>query len=357
MTQMKNQPIILLMKDHSIRHVIKHKDLVLLRDCKYMLVPLEDANQTFILHKPKKYMNDFQEAAISFQIIVIRYMEDGLTDYRLMTPVDIQVNSIPQLISALNSLNRIRYTNKIANSNECAESELMEFLYFHIHIKDKKGDVLFQKDIVRNPDLRAFVFEILDSIKSIYEPITQFEKGTDVYALDRYLEVTDDAWKLIKPHAYKDNTIVGIPLPFTKTFTFIQSDCLYYLSLVTSSIYYGTVIYNPNDIAGFYNEWEVSIETHRITGVRYHDLWVHETSDILEYVNFIPSIYTNLLVSAELMDYEEVTEKMIANTTIIFSLYDDCANRHEEKIEFDSKNPITLKDFYLEFMKRSGGLR
>lgn len=335
----------ILLKDKSIRICKKSNKLKSYikencNDCKYLLIPIDDDNHTFVLTKLKPYMKNFYKAKIQYRMNVTNYNSfEGSEEYKELEQVSIEVNCIDDLLSTLHSLNRIRYYNKVVNSNETYVFSLFEFVYFHLEVicKDNSSySTVFNETLTGSISNRFGVHEIFDLVKPIYNPISTLPKN------NKYLLINDDEWGLSKSWNSNTNEIVGIVLPYTKSLSFISGVYFDKLTSTVKSVFCSGITYNPEDTTNVMNDLAILFETHECGDIRYHDLWTHEICDIIEYVNYIQYIGMNSVFASEIFEYGEMKNNVIMETHLMISTF----GMKPELIYDFGHNELTLSKFY-----------
>lgn len=326
---------ILLLKDNSIRIVEKslRKDIHKYEDkIEYMLVQVGNENGSFILHKINKFIGNFTKAVISFSPIVLRHsyiIEDELK-YEQLPAVVKEIFSIEELLQYLHSLNRMRYCNKISNSNESFEYDLIEFISFDMLLYNDKN-IIYESHVHEH----LGPLDILNRIKRVYKPITK---------LNKLLRITNHDWKLVT--SMKDNDVIGIPLEYTKSYQFLSGREYDIITSTIKDMYCSSIIYNPNvdtieegyEYIDYISEYLLNSGT-----VRFHDIWTHIINDYLEYIIYLPTIYTNLLTGAEIIDSLKVNNSYDIKTNITITTL--CGKKREYQFISNSKDIISLKSF------------
>ena len=340
------EPIILL-KDNSTKVFKKSSKFQLylkenFDNCKYLLIPINDINHTFVLIKPKKYMIDFYKAKISYQLLITDYHTfDDSEESKELSSVNIETYSITELITTLHSLNRIRYYNKVANSNESHVFALYEFINFKLEVvceQDKLHTTMFDEKITGSIQCRFNVHEIFELVKPIYNPISKFPKNNEC------LIISDNIWYLSKNVSQKINDIIGIILPCTKSLTFITNTVYFKMITCLNSVFCSALTYNPNYMSEIVSNESALFDNEGHDDIRYHDLWTHNMCDIIEYVNYAQYITMASILASEMIAYNETKNKMIMRISLVLTVY-SMDGRKEIPYEFDD-NALTLSKFY-----------
>jgi hypothetical protein len=338
---MNNRPI-LLFKDNSLsqysnlskKKLVKNKDNI-----KYLLIPIIGNDNLYIMHKFKDYMTEFTHAHISFTSVVIRHShinEDGDTVYKILSSVDKEIYTIEEFLQYLHSLNRMKYINKLSDSIESYEFDIVEFIDFNLTIY-KKDDILHEYHF--NDHLGPV--DILNRLKRIFRPINIKDKYL-------YLNFYDDVWKFDSKLKI-NNSLIGIPLYSTSSYQILVGDMVDILQSIIKDIYCSSVIYNP-EVDEIDEETEIahvdciSEFLFNFGSIRFHDIWVHCINDYLEYITYLPNIYTNLLSYAELIDLDDIKNVYKMKSTMTISTYGD-TSRKEYELTFSNDKILSLNVF------------
>lgn len=319
-----------LFKDHSFTMVKKKFQKKLIRhidDIKYLLIPINEDESAFILHKPLSFMRNFHKAVISYESIVIQhsYITENFGQYFTpMHKITKELNSIIELIQYLHSIDRLSFCNNLSNSNDSLNSEIIDFIHFSLEIFDKDNNSLYiQKMDLTNQCGNFGPREILVNIEDIYHPINHFHKRDDILTLDS----VSNTWNRVNHLRVncKDD-IVGINLPLTRSFSLLPNRIFQFMKSNIKSIYAYNLIYNKNLVSD--EEAEEKREEFENTGekivssIRYNDMWSHITYDWLEYITYINDFYNNITAIIEINDYMEITGEYIVKSTIQIETFD-----------------------------------
>lgn len=332
---------LILLKDKSvlvktnIQKALKNR----YKEIKYILFNLNDTNLTFLLHKMCEYMKDFKKATIIAEMVIIRNSMDlENPEYSILKSLHLNITELDELISYLHSINKIRYTNKLANSNETSDFDIICFTHFSIEIFNSKSRVYHNKLTgVLQPS------EILKSIKKIYNPIELD---------DIYISIGNSKWMFTKSKS--DNTaLYGIFYPYTKSYEFFHNDIFEKLSIV-KSVYSASFVYDKKNI----DLSEVAIDDlfqfNFVSGsLRFHDIWYSEMTYYLEYISYLSTIQTNLIVSSELAEFDDINDKMIMNTQMQIEVITENRGLNVIKHNIISPNVINIPQF-IELLETGG---
>lgn len=336
----------LLYKDGSVGVSSKLKHFTKI---KYILVPLNDLNNSFICIRPCEYMKKFHHAIVSFSLMITRYSSITFFDESeiKLTPLQEISNEFHTLIDFfryLHSINRIRYYNKISNSNESIEYDLIDFTSIQIQIFDQKECVYHYSFKVKYPE--AFgSSDILSKINEIWIP----------ESFDLPLIISGNKWKL---ENVRGNTLIGLSLPLIKLITFVNAQDLSMLYDI-KSFFVVNFTYNPYHDS--INEIDIDLiqEYHFQSGsLRYHDLWCHTTNDIVEYIIALPFLYQNAIFASEIIDFQEITDTMECKTKISITKYtSDMNDVRTYELEMESTNNEILSLYqFIKLLVEEGGI-
>ena len=320
----------LLLKDNTIRtckKVLQKEINKFHKAIQYILTPIGDTNNSYIIHKVKDYMLNFTRAEVSFTPLIIRnsYIIENETSYKLLPTVYKELTSLEELLQYLHSLNRIRYCNKISNSNESSEYDITEFISFDIVIYHNK-DIIYEKHFKD----QLGPIDILERIKDIYNPIVKE---------DKVLNIRDEKWSIDKS-PMKGSNLLGIPLLYTKSYQFFSIDILEILTSTIRDVYCASMIYNPNiDEVDIIDADYISEYLFNSGSMRFHDLWSHVMNDYLEYITYLPTLYTNLITCAELMDLSDSPRIYKIKTSIMLTLFGRRENPTYEIVSTSDETP------------------
>lgn len=323
---------LILLKDKSVLVKTNVQKIIKTRysEIEYILFDLKESNKTFLLHKIRKYMLNFKKAIITTQMIVIREsMDFENPKYTDMESLHLVISSLDNFISYMHSLNKMRYTNKLANSNETSDFDIICFKYFSIEIFDNKTQIYQCEMVGILPPS-----EILKSVKKIFNPIE---------INDMYITITNKNWFLSK--SIDDSIpIYGVFYPYTKSYEFFHNDIFEKLSIV-KSVYCASVVYNKHNINMDDVDTNEMFQCNMISGsLRFHDIWYSELAYYLEYISYINTIQTNLMISSEIAEFANINEKMTIRMKMeIEVMLDDGLHVIEHVIK--SPDIITISDF------------
>ena len=98
----------LLLKDNTIRSckkILQKEINKFYKAIQYILTPIGDMNDSYMLHKVKDYMLNFTRAEVSFTPLIIRnsYIIENQTSYKLLPAVYKELNSLEELLQYLHS--------------------------------------------------------------------------------------------------------------------------------------------------------------------------------------------------------------------------------------------------------------
>lgn len=304
-------------------------------DIRFMLFNLKDTNLTFLLHKVFDYMPNFKKAEISVEMVVVRNsLEKELKaespDYTRLKSIDMEITELDDFISYLHSLNKIRYTNKLANSNESSDYDMICFTKFQIKIFNQTSCVYKKKLIgVLSPT------DILESIKDIYNPIM---------IEDSYISIDNGNWD-ITSNLTNNNALYGICYHYTKTFEFFYNDVFKAL-LNVKSVYCASFVYDDQTVNLSGITRDELYQCNFISGtLRFHDIWYSDRRYYLEYISYFGAVQTNLTVSSELAEFNELNNRMVMNSEFMIELISKNHGSVEIKKEITTPDIITIAEF------------
>ena len=184
---------------------------------------------------------------------------------------------------------------------------ITEFIAFDIVIYCNK-DIIYEKHI-RD---QLGPIDILERIKDIYNPIVKE---------DKVLNIKNDTWSIDKS-SIKGSNLLGIPLLYTRSYQFFSIDILDVLTSTIRDVYCASMIYNPQiDEVDIIDVDCISEYLFNSGSMRFHDLWSHVINDYLEYITYLPTLYTNLITCAEVMDLSDSPRIYKIKTSIMLTLF------------------------------------
>lgn len=340
------EKMLLLMKNGSIkmkRNITKYYD-----DIKYILFKADSSSDTFVLHKPLKYMKTFTKAKVYIETYVRKVMND-VQEYQFQECVFTkmgstikELNSLEEFIKYLASLSRITYSNKLVKSNDCMSYELIEFSFFKVELfcNDK---LVYEKEL--NIENQKGYFDtrmILDNISIIYDAEEKSAKYLNI-------DLNRNQWSM--DLAPKKHHLCGVYLIYTRTFVFLDFDSLHYIRKEAKSLYIRTITFNKEEFDGYEleREWEY-IETNKdfdykesklFYSCHIYDLWIHEDVFILEFITYLPYTYMTIQTISEINDLGKTEGKYDSESYIELEYFD---HRIPEKhIVSTSKKPLTFQ--------------
>lgn len=325
---LKNKSVVM---KSNIQKLIKTK----YKEIEFILFNLKDTNSTFLLHKVYDYMKKFKKAEISVEMVVVRNsMEKDIKleapDYTRMKSIQMEISKLDDFISYLHSLNKIRYTNKLANSNESSDYDIICFTEFSIKIFDNKSCIYKNKLIgVLSPS------DILQSIKKIYNP---------VLIEDSYISINNSAWRMTNNFKERD-ALYGICYPYTKSYEFFHIEVFNALSVI-KSVYCASFVYDDKNVDISDIDVNELCQFNFISGsLRFHDIWYPKPQYYLEYISYIGTIQTNLSIASELAEFGEINNKMVMDTQILIESITEKNYINSIQYRLKSPNIITIPEF------------
>ena len=337
-----------LFKDHTssmVKKKIQKKLNKFIDDIKYILIPIDNEETAYILHKPASFMRYFHRAVISYESVIIQHsyiMETFGQYYTPMNKITKEVTSIIELFQYLHSIDRLSFCNKIASSNDSLNSEVIDFTYFNLEIFDRDNKCIYKENMdLTNQNGNFGPREILLKLKDVYNPVGDFYKDDIILIIDSKSNTWDKV-EHIKME-YRDS-IVGVSLPLTRSFALLPSGIFQYMKSTIKSVYSYNLIYNQNIVSD--EEAEEKREVLENTGekivssVRYNDMWTHVIYDWLEYLTYINDFYKNITAIIEINDYMEITGEYIAKSVIQIETFD----MDIQTLQTSSLEPLRLID-------------
>lgn len=302
---------------------------------KFILFNLKDTNSTFLLHKPYSYMKNFKKAEIDVEMVVIRNSMEAIEnesppEYAILKEIKMEIFNLDDFISYLHSLNKIRYTNKLSNSNETSDYDMICFTHFSVKVFDSKSCIYKNKiDGVASPT------EILHSIKKIYNPIMMDNS---------YISISKSFWSITQD-INQDNTLYGICYPYTKSFDFFYNDIFQLLSNI-QSVYCASFVYDCKIIDLSDIDTDELFQFNFISGsLRFHDIWYPNFQYYLEYISYLGTIQTNLTMASELAEFNEINNRMKMDTKIQIEILTEKDGLMTIQHEIKSPKIITVPEF------------
>lgn len=299
---------ILLMKDGSLK--LKKKNIVKWYDnIKFILFSADPVCNTFVLHKPMKYMKNFTRAKIFIETYVRKVVNDVVEyqfqedySYTRMGSTIKELCSLEEFIQYMTSLSRITFANKLTKSNDCLSYEIIEFSFFRIELFCN-DELVYEKELNRENQKGYFDTRmILENVDIIYDAEVLPTK---------YLNIDLDMGKWsIDPNPKRDR-ICGAYLVYTKTFLFLDFSDIDLIRKNVKSLYVKTFTYDKKeDPINSHEGWElidicnINDYSYKILPLSCHfyDLWVHEDVFILEFITYFPYVYMTVQTICEIND-------------------------------------------------------
>lgn len=344
--------MILLMKDHSIIYTIHWKEL--LDSIEYILFKVNDQLDTFILQKPNDYLSLFTKIKISFEAVITQHNVDE-TVYNNFTSgfckVDEEFTSINKMIQYLHSLNRIKYSNYIMNSNDSPIYEEIKFCYFRIDgFKENKR--IFHYKNTANKERKFFgPKEVLMDIDKIYDP---FMKGEKCFlSIDPIMK----RWKLSEK--MMRDSICGVPLEESSSFVFYDPGFIKFIDDNIKGVYCQTWIYDHtkfdngivDELHQLHDDSAYEVENgarEYFQSVRLLDYWAVSVFMLFEFITYLPYLYIIIQTTKEVNDRGEFKDIYSSRSYIEIDLKNTPLFMELPDITCNDKNVVSMEDiFYL----------
>lgn len=315
----------------------------------YILVPVDDSIDSYILLKPNRFMAQFAKAHVSFETVIEHksYIDENSSNhFDVLNTIDRDLDDLTRLIQYLHSLNRIRYVNKLSNSNESAVYEITEFTKFMIDVYDTNDNIIFKKHLSLTSEKGHFgAIEILEKISSLYHPI----QYSDIDENLNFLHINSNSWEF-KCKAKSSDGVYGYMLPYTKSITFFDKTSIEMISNIIFSTYVYTITYDKkdseyiDDIAYPFSSlpFEEVQSLKDTCPVRFQDLWCNEIEYFIEYITYLEYIYTQIGFISEMNDFGKYTESYVSETTIDITSYIG-TSIHHFTVECSTNKVISIK--------------
>lgn len=329
---------IILNSDHTFKlsknlqkSIMKYYDLI-----KYILIPISNSTDSFIIQKPNKYMKIFHHATVQIEFIVIEksfILEDYGEKISNVNLVSKEFTSLLEFYQYLHSLNRIRYFNKISNSNESAIYDIIDFSKFQITIYDKENKVVYKKDMNLVNQKGTFgVDEILIKIQKVYDPIL-LKKFTNK-------KFTENL---------KTLHLVPIFMPYTKSVLFYPSNLVQYLSNNIKSLYGSIMVNNTKyDSINLEDSEELILCKSIVSNnIRFCDYWSFEIGNYVEYITYINYMNELFRIISNVIDenHDILTYEIINSFEIEVMQYEgNIWNQYSIRKTYKDESEITIQN-------------
>lgn len=350
--------IILLLENQKIvmtNDIEKYHSLI-----KYLLLQADNQLNTYILHEYKPYMELMDEAIVTFESVITHHTTLDMEYEKFSSPmshVEKKLTRFTDLIIYLNSLNRIRYYNQLALSNDCPYYDEIQFCYFKIEIFSMGKLIYKNKSSCKDNSRFLNPLDILMDITKIYDPIVS-HTPRDISDGETFLSISpkDKYWQWgwrSKNKTHIDD-MCGVVLGDTKTLTFFNIYDLNLLGNRLSGMQCQTVSFNVtlNSSQEIYDLYDNSEEFDKICGaIRLIDIWTGNIPSIIEYIVYLPYIFLTLKTISEINDYGKLTDEYKTESRIYLELQGEGTNIVETEINCTDEDPIEIMDI-VELCKR-----
>lgn len=316
-----------------------HTNLVQIQ---YMLIPISDVGSAYIVFEPKEYMRNFKKAEISFSCVVTQFSAID-NEFMCKNPegymselseTNMTLNGVAEFLYALHSIHRILYCNKISHANSCETIcyEIMDFSCFKMDIELTTGENLTVEMSLKSENGVFGCREILKRIKHVYSPIS---KGLNIYFSKK-----GNCWE---NKARESAEYQMVEMGLSHSILMLDRQDFYRLSTDIYSAYCYNLIFNACDSKDKIEQIQDTLEEKgylTITdGVRYNALWSHELSSLLEYITYLPFLYTTLMTMADAMS-DAASTKLTVKTNVTIATY----SKGFIEVDCDPQRPLTVSD-------------
>lgn len=307
----------------------------------YMFIPISEVGSAYIVFEPKGYMRNFKKAEISFSCVVTQFsaidnefMRKNPEGYMIeLSETNMTLNSVAEFLYALHSIHRILYCNKISHANSCETFwyEIMDFSCFKMDIELTTGENLTVEMSLKSENGVFGCREILKRIKHVYSPIS---KGLSIHFSKK-----GNCWE---DKANESSGYQMVEMELSNSILILDQQDFYRLSTDIYSAYCYNLIFSARDSKDKIEKMQYLLEEGYlaiIDGVRYNALWSHELSSLLEYITYLPFLYTTLMTMADVMS-DTTSTKIAVKTNIAITTY----SKGSIEVDCDPQRPLTVSD-------------
>lgn len=333
---------IMLMKNKRV--VINKSWKEFYKEIAYLLIPIDEQLNIFILQKPNRFLLNFDRALLSYEMASTKYdltSDPPVFDSKAITKTKLEITNMVELLRSLYSLNKISFGNTILQCNDSPIYTNIQFCYFSLKLY--KGDKLIKK-VRLSSDVEKVMFEsthILHDLRDVYWPYSCGRMENKYLLIDG----VKNRWEYSNKVSKKG--LCGINLLETEAYSFYQIDDIKSVSRV-SSLYSQIAVYDKYEISskevkklirniGFDTAF---IEEEFIT---LSDYWVCSLEGILEYIIFLPYLFMLIQTIIEVNETGECQGEYTVDTynEVIF----DGNRLQNHYFESSTNSPISIKDF------------
>lgn len=240
--------VLILNKDHTVSHVPENKlTKSQMKLAKYVGFQV-DENNTYVFIKPSKYLI-FQRAKIAYCLCAtFKWESDPYIDYVSMSPVEIETESVTDVITCMNSIERLSLVNKVLNPYISDRYQGIGLTFFHITLFDKNDSVIYDNGYY----LKGVMSNGFDPYKalSMFDKLYTMNVSGDLYtsttsSICIYEEDKNIYWDL-RSIEIDTSCLYGINMVTTNTIHFCDGQK--YISLLNNvtNIDFGYMIYDGN---------------------------------------------------------------------------------------------------------------
>lgn len=315
----------------------------------YIFTPVGSGIDSYILQKITEPMIYFKKAIIQFEAVIkhVSQLDEISNNYlTVLQKVDKEVTDITELFQYIHSINRLKYINKLSNSNESAVFDLIEFTMFRleIHYGKYKDNVLSKYMDLHTEKGEFGPREILKKIKSFYLPIKVRKNDIEIVLSNgKWYDIKKD--KVSFP-IFQDK-LTAYYLPYTSSYTFFNSYQLETIKKTIKGCYVNTITGNTEitSMDDMRNYGSLPFETYtqksETRGIRFHDMWASHAYMFIEYIIYLAYIYQQISFISELNDTNKYEEKYKCVSFIEIELISPQKYR-SKMFECNSDTPIEI---------------
>ena len=222
-----------------------------IKNSEYLLVSISPENETYVMIEPSKYLL-FTKAIIDYQLCVSSTdVADSFDEFDIveLNPVHCETESVCDMISLLTCMDRLTSVNQMMNPEYISDSGMMSIglCYFRLRLF-KTNKIIFDEEFVIKSCVNILynAHNVTKHFKAIYNNSIISELFYSKEFLYLYTSKNQVQWKVSK--TCKKNALIGIPLPYSNTITFLK-DYQYETLLNYKYLELNTLIYyEKNDV-------------------------------------------------------------------------------------------------------------
>lgn len=302
-----------------------------------IITPVGNNIDAYIFQKISNPMINFTKANIKFNAIIKHVSQmDEMSNNAItqLESVDKEITDIVELFQYIHSINRLKFVNRLSNSNESPVFEIVEFTLFELKIFSGKNETFSKKMTVHSEKGEFGPREVLKKIRKFYNPTKVAHD--DLIAGN---EVIDDKIGFMFDRA--------VYLEYTNSYTFFSDDQIRAMRCIKSSYMYsitGNMESTSLKDLNLYNSLpfeETTKNENKYSAVRYHDIWGPHTNILIEYITYLEYNYNQIGFISEINDTGKYEGKYHSVSFIEMELYTPEKYR-SRTVECDSEHPVSI---------------